>query len=156
MKQGNDRKPVKINRLLAGVFDDRKWRSRIELHEVFEFWDEVVGRDIAAVAQPAVIRGRTLWIKVKDSVWMQHLHLQQILLLEKINDRYEHEKLKDIHFQLDSSLAAPPEPDTANPKPVLLDKKQEQGFDNLISSLENEALKTSLKRLWVAMKAKGR
>jgi hypothetical protein len=87
---------------------------------------------------------------------MQQLHLQKMLLLEKINRQLDGEKLSDIHFQLDSSLSVPPEPETEKPKPVFLDKKQEQEFDQLISSLENDALRASLKSLWVKMHTKGR
>ncbi|MBW2465809.1 MAG: DUF721 domain-containing protein [Deltaproteobacteria bacterium] len=158
-KPENDKyKPVKISRLLSTVFADKKWHGRLELHKVFEFWDRTVGKEIAAVAQPALVRGgNVLWIKVKDSIWMQQLHLQKVLLLEKINIQLKGEKFSDIRFQLDSSLTGTPEPDTVpeKRKTVLLDKKKEQEFDKLIGSLENEDLKASLKSLWVAMKTKG-
>jgi hypothetical protein len=155
-KNDDTGKPVKINRLLETVFEDRQWRNRVELHRVFEFWNETVGREIGAVAQPSLIRGRVLWVKVKDSIWMQHLHLQKITLLEKLNLRFTGEKLSDIHFQLDSALSPPPEPETDENRPLLLDKKQEKEFDNLISSLENPDLRASLKHLWVTMKKKGK
>ena len=147
-------KPVEISRLLATVFDDKKWRSKLDLHRVFEFWDNTVGKDIAAVARPSLIRNTVLWVKVKDSIWMQQLHLQKVLLLEKINSQLTDAKLTDIHFQLDSSLASPPEPETTETEPALLDKKQEEEFDRLISSLGNDELKASLKSLWVKMKTK--
>ncbi len=154
--QKNDRHaPVEISRLLSAVFENKKWHAKLELHRVFEFWDKTVGKEIAAVAQPSLIRGSVLWVKVKDSIWMQQLHLQKILLLERINKQLSGEKLSDIHFQLDSSLSAPPEPETEKPKPVLLDKKQEQEFDKLISFLKNDDLKASLKNLWVKMQTKG-
>jgi len=149
-------KPVTINQLLAEVFANRKWRSRAELHRIFEFWNETVGEEIAAVAQPALIRGRVLWVKVKDPIWMQHLHLQKIVLLEKLNREYDGEKLSDIHFQFDSSLSVHQEPEPEKNKPVLLDKNQEKEFDSLIGSLGNDDLKASFKRLWVAMKTKNR
>jgi predicted nucleic acid-binding Zn ribbon protein len=155
MIRNDNHKPVEISRLLSTVFKEKKWRSRLELHSVFQFWDKAVGKEIAANARPSLIRGTTLWVKVKDSIWMQHLHLQKILLLEKINRELDNEKLSDIHFQLDSSLAAPPEPESTEAKPPLLDKKQEQEFDKLISSFEDENLKASLKNLWVKMKTKG-
>lgn len=149
-------KTVKINRLLETVFKDRQWRNRVELHRVFEFWNETVGREIAAVAQPSLIRGQVLWVKVKNSIWMQHLHLQKIALLEKLNGKFSGEKLSDMHFQLDSALSPPSEPGTAENRPLLLDKKQEMEFDSLISSLENPDLRASLKHLWVTMKTKGK
>src|SRR5210317_2511439 len=108
----NLHKPEEISRLLSSVFDNRKWRSKLELHRVFEFWDRTVGKEIAAVAQPTLIRSRSvLWVKVRDSIWMQQLHLQKMLLLEKINRQLNGEQLSDIHFQLDSSLSAPPTPE---------------------------------------------
>lgn len=149
--------PEEISRLLSSVFENRKWHSKLELHKVFEFWHKTVGKDIAAVAQPSFIRGHVLWVKVKDSIWMQQLHFQKILMLEKINEQLSGEKFSDIHFQLDSSLPAQPEPepDTATHKPVLIDKKKEQEFDKIIGSLENDDLKASLKSLWVKMQTKG-
>jgi len=148
-------KPVEISRLLSTVFENRKWRSKLELHRVFEFWNKTVGKEIAAVAQPYLIRGHILWVKVRDSIWMQQLHFQKMLLLENINKQLVNEKFSDIHFQLDSSLSAPMEPETEKQKPVFLDKKQEQEFDKLISPLENDNLKASLKSLWVKMQTKG-
>lgn len=156
MQENDTHRPVEISRLLSAVFENRKWHSKLELHRVFEFWNRTVGKEIAAVAQPSLIRGHVLWIKVRDSIWMQQLHFQKMLLLEKINTQFDNEKLSDIHFQLDSSLPAPPEPETEKPIPVFLDKKQEQEFDKLISPLENDALKVSLKSLWVKMQTKGK
>lgn len=154
-KQSNDtNRPVQINRLLYAVFQTKKWRSKLELHRVFEFWNSTVGPEIAAVAQPSLIRGQVLWVKVAGSVWMQQLHLQKMLLLEKINEQLHGEKISDIRFQLNSSLTPPPAPEVKKAKPVLLDKKEEQKFDKLISSLDNEDLKVSLKSLWVKMHTK--
>jgi len=155
MQENDMHKPVEISRLLSTVFENRKWRSKLELHRVFEFWNKTVGKEIAAVAQPYLIRGHVLWVKVRDSIWMQQLHFQKMLLLENINKQLVNEKFSDIHFQLDSSLSAPMEPETEKQKPVFLDKKQEQEFDKLISPLENDDLKASLKSLWVKMQTKG-
>ena len=155
MQENDTHKPVEISRLLSTVFENRKWRSKLELHRVFEFWNKTVGKEIAAVAQPYLIRGHVLWVKVRDSIWMQQLHFQKMLLLENINKQLVNEKFSDIHFQLDSSLSAPMEPETEKQKPIFLDKKKEQEFDKLISPLENDDLKASLKSLWVKMQTKG-
>jgi hypothetical protein len=153
--QNNDpHKPVEISRLLSTVFESRKWRSKLELHRVFEFWNNTVGKDIAAIAQPSLVRGRVLWVKVADPIWMQQLHLQKILLLEKINKNLHGETFSDIHLQLNSSLSVPPEPEIKKPQAAIIDKKKEQEFDMLISSLEGDDLKASLKSLWISMHTK--
>ena len=148
-------RPVEISRLLASVMENKHWHAKLELHRIFEFWDSTVGRDIAAVAQPSLIRGHVLWVKVADSVWMQQLHLQKILLLERINQQLHGEKITDIRFQLNSALKPPSPPEIKKSKPVFLDKKKEQEFDKLISSLKNDDLKASLKSLWVKMQMTG-
>ena len=154
-RQSNEAKrPVQISRLLSSVFEHKKWLSKLELHRVFQFWNSAVGKEIAAVAQPSLIRGHVLWVKVADSVWMQQLHLQKMLLLEKVNQHLHEEKISDIHFQLNSSLTPPPEPEPLESKPIFLDKKKEQEFDKLISSLDNRELKASLKNLWIKMQMK--
>ena len=153
--QSNDsRKPVDIRQLLSSVFESRKWRGKLELHRVFEFWNSTVGKDIAAIAQPSLVRGRVLWVKVTDPIWMQQLHLQKILLLEKINKQLLGVSFSDIHLQLNSSLSVPPEPENIKSKPVIIDKKKEQEFDRLISSLEGDELKASLKSLWIRLHTK--
>lgn len=156
-KQLNQRdKPTEIRRLLASVFEHKNWRSKLELHRVFEFWDNTVGKDIAGVAQPVFIRGHVLWVKVADSVWMQQLHLQKIMLLQKINQQLHGEQISDIHFQLNSAIALPPEPETTKSTSTLpaVDREQEKEFDRLISSLANKDLRASLKSLWLKMHKK--
>ena len=159
-KRNKSAKPVALNKLLAAFVDNKKWRSRLELHAVFKFWDGTVGEEIAAIAQPSLVRGSVLWVKVADSVWMQQLHMQKMLLLEKINQQLPGAKLSDIHLQLDSTLKAPDKHSEEKPLPKKLapDKKKEQEFDHLIDSLKDEEIKASLKSLWVKLqerRAKG-
>lgn len=150
--QSNDlHKPVEIRQLLSSVFESRKWRRKLELHRVFEFWNKTVGKDIAAIAQPSLVRGQVLWVKVADPIWMQQLHLQKILLLEKINKQLLGVSFSDIHLQLNSSLSVQPEPESIKAKPAIIDKKKEQEFERLIASLEGDELKASLKSLWVRL-----
>ena len=52
MQENDTHKPVEISRLLSTVFENRKWRSKLELHRVFEFWNKTLGKEIAAVTQP--------------------------------------------------------------------------------------------------------
>ncbi len=157
-KRDKPGRPLDMSQLLAVFFKDKKWHNRLELHSVFNFWDKTVGSEISAVAQPSLIRTNVLWVKVADSVWMQQLHLQKMLLLEKINQRLSGAKFTDIHFQLDSSLKGPPKGPTVKPqepKPVI-DKNREREFDNLIGSLKDEEIKASLKSLWLKLQEKRR
>jgi len=100
--------PVSAAALLESIFAERKWRRQIALHQVFLFWDQVVGDEIAARTMPWVIRKAVLWVKVADHVWMHHLHLQKPLLLDKLNARLRDVALTDIRFTLDHTIEPPP------------------------------------------------
>jgi predicted nucleic acid-binding Zn ribbon protein len=147
-KRKNLSSPATVGQLLSDVFKDKKWSDRIELHAAFKLWDRTVGSEIAAIAQPSMIRGRVLWVRVADSVWMQQLHLQKMLLLDKINQQLTGVELTDIRFQLDSSLQEAKKTSAEKPLKVAPSIKEEQEFDSLIDPLQNDAIKSSLKSLW--------
>ncbi|MFO7761822.1 MAG: DUF721 domain-containing protein [Desulfobia sp.] len=98
------KKPRSLGSLLDDIISRRKWTNKFDLHKVFGFWPEVVGRDVARWAVPSIIRGRILWISVVDSVWMQQLYMQKMLLLEKINERLSGSGFTDLRFQVDSNM----------------------------------------------------
>ncbi len=147
--QARQRGANDIRDLLARVIRKRKWHTRFELHGVFSFWNEVVGEDISGRAQPACLRGSVLWVDVLDSIWMQQLHMQKLLLLDLINRRLDKGSITDIRFKLNSELGSPkpvaPQPE----KPARpIDAKKMQEFEEQLASLQDEEIKRALLRLW--------
>lgn len=143
--------PLRISSLIDRVLTRQNLQHRIKLHRVFEFWNEVVGREIAGRAQPSLIRGSVLWVDVCDSVWMQQLHLQKMLLLDMLNQRLAEDKLADIRFKLDSALDQPdlpPAPAAVKKKKNPPSEKEKLDFDRLISSIRNEEVRAAVKSLW--------
>lgn len=145
--------PVDIKTMLADVCRKRKWQQRLDLHAVFQLWDELVGEDIAAQAQPSLVRGQVLWVKVADSVWMQQLHLQKLLLLETINQRLTDTGFTDIRFQFDAATGSretsPPVTEQETVRPPTQEKVR--AFETLISPLQDEEIKRALRNLWVTL-----
>ena len=140
--------PADLKGLLARVIRKKKWQRRMELHAVFRFWNEIVGPDISKRAQPACLRGTVLWVEVSDSIWMQQLHLQKLLLLDLINRRLGTNGIADIRFKLNSELGCtgPEEPAPQPGRPV--DKRKLAEFEKHLAQLQDEEIKTSLRRLW--------
>ena len=138
-----------IGMLLSSVFNNNKWHQRLNLNSVFLYWEETVGPEISVHAQPSFIRGRVLWLDVTDSIWMQQLHLQKILLLEKLNQKIQGgEQLEDIRFQIGTPVkqAAPPEPFVPRFTPP--DKEKIKEFENLITTIKDDDVKKSLYSMW--------
>jgi hypothetical protein len=140
--------PADIKGLLARVIGKKKWQRRMELHGVFRHWNEVVGPDISMRAQPAYLRGTVLWVEVSDSIWMQQLHLQKLLLLDLITRRLGTDGITDIRFRLNCKLGcatkAAPAPRQVRP----VDPRKLAEFEQHLALLRDEEVKNSLRRLW--------
>ncbi|MDD5757792.1 MAG: DUF721 domain-containing protein [Desulfobulbaceae bacterium] len=160
--------PTNLGSLLSSVLQQKDWQRRLGLHQVFLFWNEVVGIEIAKHAEPQVIKGDTLWLAVSDSIWMQQLQFERHHILELINERLamlnsrpcsatESEsapptRLSDIKFTLDSSFARRHQ--QAKPKKVAaqpIDHNQFTQFAASLNSIEDHETRESMKRLWLVM-----
>jgi len=142
--------PAGLATVISAISRGRNWRTKLALHEVFRFWDEVVGEEIGSRAQPEVIRGRILWVRVSDSMWMQHLHINKIMLLERLNRHLAGVALDDLRFLIDTSLGRPlPPKQPPPPPPAPPDPARVRQFDDLVSSLSDPDMRTTLKNLWL-------
>ena len=143
------KKPENMSDLLGGLFQRRNWQGRFRMHALFSFWDEVMGEDLALRAQPDLIRGTVLWVRVSDSIWMQQLHLSKNLLMEKVNGRLGEEKITDIRFRIDPTLGrAKPEPEP-EPPPQPVDPERLRKAEAMFAELADKELQQTLRRLWI-------
>ncbi len=148
------RKPQSIGSLLDGLIARKEWTHKFKLHQVFLFWTDVVGEDVARWAKPSIIRGRILWISVIDSVWMQQLYMQKILLLEKLNERLPGSGFTDLRFQVDSQLAStPPDPEKFARKGNWEPSQEEQeAFRKALDTIPDPEIRESLFKYWHKVK----
>jgi len=69
-------------------------------HHALAIWPEIAGEQIAAVAQAEAVRGGTLIVRAKSSVWANELTFYKPELLKKLNARLGGgSDIEDIHFQ---------------------------------------------------------
>ena len=109
---------------------------RLSEYGVWPVWNEVVGKTIAANAQPEKIRNGTLFVKVTSSVWMQQLQFMKEMIAEKLNHRLNREVVKNIFFvvgRIDSP--EPSETPTSTP-PIDQEPKIDQQFLESVSDPE--------------------
>ncbi|MDH3359682.1 MAG: DUF721 domain-containing protein [Desulfobulbaceae bacterium] len=143
------KKPENIGDLLKGLFHKRNWQERFGMHALFSFWDEAIGDEIALHAQPDLIRGSVLWLRVSDSIWMQQLHLSKNLLMETINARLGDSKITDIRFRIDPTLGQPkPQPEPPTP-PQPIDQERLKKAEAMFADLPGKELQSTLRRLWI-------
>lgn len=108
---------------------------RLSEYGVWPVWDEVVGKTIAANAQPEKIRNGTLFVKVISSVWMQQLQFMKEMIAEKLNHRLNKEVVKNIFFVV-GRINSPQTSEIPTTPPIDQEPKIDQQFLESVSDPE--------------------
>jgi len=61
-------------------------RERLRAFRALLHWEEVVGKTVAAAAQPEALKEGKVFVAVKSSAWIQELRFQQQTILQKLNE----------------------------------------------------------------------
>src|SRR6266478_3429196 len=72
--------------------------QRLHAYELWRFWDDVVGEQIARQAQPARLRNAVLFVTVASHVWMQELQFLKNDIRARLNERLGAALIEDIHL----------------------------------------------------------
>ena len=74
--------------------------SKIKSHQIWYIWDKVVGQHIANVAQPEDIKGKTLFVNVRDNIWLRQLKFLESMMVNKLNITIGETVINKIYFKL--------------------------------------------------------
>ena len=74
-------------------------KAKLQEYEAVTQWEEIVGRQIAAVSIAKKIAKGVLVVQVKTSVWRNELLLRKKEIIDRLNSTLGHEVVKDIKFQ---------------------------------------------------------
>ena len=116
---------------------------RLSEYGVWPVWDEVVGKTIAANAQPEKIRNGTLFVKVTSSVWMQQLQFMKEMIAERLNHRLNKEVVKNIFFVV-GRIDSPKPSQTPTTPPIDQEPKIDQQF---LESVSDPELRQAFRKL---------
>ena len=62
-------------------------------------WEEIVGAEIARRSRPECIRGKSLFVRVADSMWAQELSFQKAVILHRLKKYVaDGQQVEDIRF----------------------------------------------------------
>ena len=89
---------------LGGIIEQmlrrRKMWHQYRQYLIIDQWDQLVGKEIAAVTSVKGLQRKVLRVIVSSSTWVYHLTLLKPQLIEKINDEAGEKLIKDIYFQI--------------------------------------------------------
>jgi predicted nucleic acid-binding Zn ribbon protein len=82
-----------IEEIIKEVFAKGKFGGSAKASELWNYWKEIVGEDVAQHCFPEKVSGGKLYIKADSPIWRQQLDLLKEDIREKINN-----KLVDIEI----------------------------------------------------------
>lgn len=142
------RRAAGLGAILQDWLQQRGVAERLEQYRAWQLWNEVVGPQIAARAQPSRIRNGVLEIKVDQPVWMQQLQLMKPQLLARLNARLGAPAFQDLYLRR-GQPAPPVQPPTRKPSLPTppLPAAVEARIESLVGQLEDTELRERLRRV---------
>lgn len=89
--------------LAEAIRDPRRVREALG---VWPAWEEAVGPQVAAAARPVSLREGILTVHVKNTVWLQELHMQRATLLRRVRRVPAGSAVKGLRFRVGAIPAA--------------------------------------------------
>lgn len=86
--------------VLKGTINRLGLAPKIKAHQIWYIWDKVLGPHISSVAQPERIKFKTLFVNVKDNVWLGHLKFLESMIIDKLNGTIGAKVVEKIYFKL--------------------------------------------------------
>lgn len=79
-------RPDLLRDILDETVDALGLRERLRAFRALLNWEEVVGKTVAAAAQPEALKEGKVFVAVKSSAWIQELRFQQQTILQRLNE----------------------------------------------------------------------
>lgn len=143
------KKAATAGTLLGQFLQQSGLAGKLQAYESWRVWNEVVGPQIAAHAQPAKIRDGVLDVRVDQAVWMQQLQLMKPKILARLNERLGAEVIRDIFWR--RGRVEPP-PVAAEPASIPLPPlpaEEMARIGKIVAPLEDDELRRRLQQILV-------
>lgn len=91
-----------ISDILKNVVEGFSQGKENDIVKIVKDWPKIVGRKLAAHAQPVTLRREVLVVNVLESAWLYQVSLEKEKLLNKLQRRFGQEKIQNIRFRIGS------------------------------------------------------
>ncbi|TET47994.1 MAG: DUF721 domain-containing protein [Actinomycetota bacterium] len=90
-----------IGSIIGSVVDKMELSKKLRVSNIFNHWEDIVGKQIAKKSKPERLLRKTLYVSVTTSIWANELSLMSEKLIEKINSFTGEDIVKTIRFKAD-------------------------------------------------------
>lgn len=92
--------PDLVRDILDETVDALGLRERLRAIRALLNWEEVVGKTVAAAAQPEALKEGKVFVAVKSNAWIQELRFQQQTILQRLNEYAGAPLFTDLVFRV--------------------------------------------------------
>ena len=100
MDRKKSKQSAHIGSVLDGVLKTLRPEADGGLVQVWQLWDDVVGKAIAENARPAAFKGKLLLVHVSSSPWVHQLQFLKKEIIQKLNVALGRDLIEDIKFKI--------------------------------------------------------
>jgi hypothetical protein len=126
-----------------------KLDAKMKGYAVWGVWIKAVGETVAQQAQPAFVRGGTLFVNCSASAWMQQLQFMKGSIRDALNRLLGNEAIKDIRFQI-GEIARPTRIEPApEEREVVLDQAELKRIEEALRPLADPEMREIARRIMV-------
>lgn len=90
----------KIHLTLNDLINRKGWKNFIKERKLFERWEEIAGKEMAAYTKPVKFQKNVLFLGVKDSSWCHHLQFFKGEIISKIKGKVPGISIEDVNFSV--------------------------------------------------------
>lgn len=141
--------PVEIGGILEKVLKNLGISGQLKLIRIMSQWEKIFGPPISRITFPRDLKGKTLFVDVQDSVWLQQLTFMDKMIMDKVNQRLNSKAVEKIHFSV-GIIPERIEPVEAPMKPLdemTLDNEDLDEISEYVSGVKDMELRKDLRRL---------
>ncbi len=149
------RKSVEVDGVVEVMLRERGWFDKIQEGRVFNVWESVVGKTIAAQTHPVSLKRGVLNIEVAHPSYAQELSLMKTEILSKIESKLEELSLKsrvspkknrvvDVQFRLNPNVTKMNAANNVNGDTSKLDSELPDRFAKSVSPEMQEQIEVAI------------
>ena len=113
-----------LNSVLAKLMDQQAWQHQRRLQAITDLWQTQLPKKAQQYSRPHSIKDNILFVATANTTWSQHLTLQRLNILAKLNAQLtpdlplEDIRFSTVHWQSKPAYSPLADPDSPHPSHI--------------------------------------
>ena len=143
-----------IRDILYNPFSTDGFAKVVKGLSICKIWQRAVGPNIAKKTLPLKLAGKTLYVTVATSTWMEELKYLKKDIIKKINNDLKEQTVEEIVFRLgaiaeNNTSKNQPSANSRQPSKHQLSQKEMDDIDRMLKPIKDVGLKETIKNAMV-------